>query len=268
MTRTVFIDKDKIGNDMKTDGNLTVDILARRIYDLRESRKSGLVAYLPYDNSRDGEEYCMNDHMGIVYFYELDTVFFTFLEYQSYYGFKESKSLESSLKDYIKESGGAESKVKNPDEYLSTAYSTVIWEMTHDSEECPDLDNDDYDGHYKSYNPEFMDKWEAYNSFRLCGEETVGQDILAFRKKLVSGEHLTITGKDGSVYEFSLERDDQATEYSDYNTVFSLIYCAHEIYQDETDGPIPVIVYHKLLRTTEFNTLYAKSKTFIFLNFI
>lgn len=229
---------------METIKNLTVDILAERLVNLRESGKSGLVAYFAFEDS---------DDVSVVYFHELDTVSINCPIGRCYCNFSCSNAWKQYLEDFIEWGGGTESRVDNPDGYLADAYDSLIWLLAHaddgldDDWACEDIDFAELDADN-----------ESYGIFRLCGGETVGQDILAFREKLVSGGHFTISGKDGSVFEFGL----------DYDTVFSLVYYADEIYQDDVDGPVPVKVSRRLLRTAGFDTLYAKSKAFILLNFV
>lgn len=251
---------------------ITTGILADRIASLRRASKSGIISFCaPAGTDRDSD-FFWQDHSSLVYIHELETLVFNEPDCKSYCSYGDRKAWEPYLERFIGESDGMETPVENTgwtrDGYLETVYCDLVWSMTPDDFECPDLDIEDHDERYTACNPVTIGDMEGYNAFRVCGGDSLATDISAFFSLINSGRDFSVTGKGGNVTRFFLERDDSARERSDYDTIYRLSIVTDGTYTDDSGETVPVRTFSTLLRATGPGTFYAKARTFIYLNFV
>lgn len=257
---------------MKGMDRITPGTLAERIASLRRASKSGIVSFYAPDGPDRNSDFFWQGHSSLVYIHELDTLVFNEPDCKSYCSYDGGKAWEPYIERLLGESDGMETPVENTgwthDGYLEAVYCDLVWSMAHDDFECPDLDSEDHVERYAACNPVTIGNMEGYNAFRLCGAGSLASDILAFFSLINSGKQLCVAGKDGVISRFSLEKDGDARDYSDYDTVYRLSLVENGTYADVDGESVPVQTFSTLLRATGPGTFYAKARAFIFLNFI
>ena len=253
--------------------NITIDELRERLDNLRNGSRSGVITFKAENGVRKSDGDFWENHCSIIYFHEIGILWAGYLMWNNTYCNIASDRCVSGLLDgYLKETGGTESDISETGwtetDYTEKCYIDRIWDMSHDWDECADLDADDFDGEYGSYNVCCVKNFKTFDAFRLCGQTSVSDDIKAFRKLIDTDGTFEVVGKDGKTHRFAVTRNDESREFSDYDTTYSLNLVSDETYMDETEGPIPVRVCRCLLHALELGTIYAKSRTFIYVNFV
>lgn len=86
-------------------------------------------------------------------------------------------------------------------------------------------------------------------------------DIKHFYRLLLSSEHFTVAGN-----EFCLE---SSLDEETCKPVYQLYRCFIEMFtDDETGASVPITRFALLLEEDSWQTLYAKTRTFIYLNYV
>jgi len=144
-------------------------------------------------------------------------------------------------------------------EYLDICTDCLLNDMAHDGSECPEQDCEDYDGRY-SYSSE-DDNWYPDTHYTITGAADIAGDIKAVRTAIENGGEISVAVRDGGSRQFCMKVN-AAGEY-----VLSTFENA-EIQDTDTGENVPVQERVQLLRALDWRTFYAKSRLFIYMNWV
>lgn len=145
--------------------------------------------------------------------------------------------------------------------FLAEDLASLLWEMAHDDdfaysdEEFEWLANAGLEDPYPlSIVPEFL-------TFTIFEETDLESDIKHFYNLLMSSEHFSLVGNEFCLGSYVDDESDV--------TVFMLYRSFIETFTDEETGEsVPITRETPILGDGEWRTLYARARTFIYLNFV
>jgi len=238
----------------------TIESLQKRISELAAAGRSGIVA-LRGDGFPpiEGEPFWEN-HNALVYVQPLDTLvaFMSWgITYQTGVGKLPADCL---LENFIGQDDDLTVGNLRMDEqtYLDICTDCLLNDMAHDGSECPEQDGEDYDKRYV-YSSE-DENWYPDIHYTITGAANIAEDIKAVRAEVMNGGELYVPVRDGSrQFCVSLNDDEEYVLSTFENT---------EILDTDTGDKVPVKERVQLLRAMDWRTFYAKSRLFIFQNFV
>ena len=126
--------------------------------------------------------------------------------------------------------------------FLKEDLSSLLWDMTHDENSYPTF-----------IAPEF-------HAFTIFGETDLESDIKRFYRLLLSSEHFSVAGN-AFCLESSLDEETGKPVYQFYRCFIDMFT------DDETGNSVPITRFALLLEEESWQALYAKTRTFIYLNY-
>lgn len=239
----------------------TIESLKKGISELVAAERSGIVALCGDAYSPAEDESLWEYHDALVYVQPLDTVV-AFTSWGTTYQAVDGRiPADSLLERFI----GREDMLTvgelgmSEQEYLDVCTDCLLNDMAHDEDECPEQDCEDYDGRYQ-YSSE-DECWYPDTHYTITGATDVPEDIRAFRAATDNGDELSVTVREGGRRRFCVSVN------ADGEYVLST-FERDEIQDTETGEKVPVQVRVQLLRALDWRTFYAKSRLFIYRNWV
>lgn len=239
----------------------TVKSLQKRISELKTAGRSGIVALYGHDFPTSNDESFWEYHEALVYIQPLDTL----VKFQPWVTVYQSggdvRSSDSLLQDFIDREDEITIEALGMTEkaYLEICTERLVNDMAHDNGECPELDCEDYDERY-TY-PSDNDFRYPDTHFTITGAEDIASDIRAIRTAIENRDEISVQVRDGRIKQFCMSMD------ADGEYILSTFENA-EIKDEDTGENIPVLERVQLLRALNWQTFYAKSRLFIYQNWI
>jgi len=151
----------------------------------------------------------------------------------------------------------------NEADFLRDKLSSFLWQMVHDIEDIPseyDEDEEFKELGFKAPDSEVIDP--CSNGFTLFGSSDLETDIMRFHEFVSCDDDrvFSIAGRDFSI----VKLEDESGEIT-----YSLSLGCDDFYDDdETGARIPVISFRLVLNNYDWRNLYARTRSFVYLNFI
>lgn len=239
----------------------TVESLQKKVSELATAGHSGIVmlcgdAFPPAD-----DESFWENHNALVYVQLLDTLV-AFLSWGSAYQTGDDRlSSDCLLQNFIEREDELTLEELGMDEktYLEICTDCLLNDMAHDDSECPELDCEDYDERF-TY-PSENDQWYPDTNYTITGAEDIASDIRAIRTAIEDKTEIRVQVRDGRIRPFYMSMN------ADGEYVLSTFENA-EIKDTNTGKNITVQENVQLLRALDWRTFYAKSRLFIYQNWI
>ena len=233
---------------------MTIDNCKKRISELRRSGKNGIIAMCaePGANRNDGNFY--QEHQSIIYLAAMDMVYVLADWGSGCWKADAYENLDSVLLDIIGSTDvcTAESLGYSEKEYLDELLSSIVWDMAHDSFECPDLDEDYGTDYYLKSSDNGLD------AFFLTGADSLESDIRAFHGLAGTGSTFTVNGRRYGVRSYESGICPGRIVHELYKVV------PEDLLDEESGETVPVERYIGVLGTLDWRTLYAKSRLMFF----
>lgn len=233
---------------------MTADILKKRISELRCSGESGIIAMCADPGANRNDEEFYQKHQSAVYLAALDMVYTRSNWGSAYWKADAYENLGSELMDIAGSTDActAESLGYTEKEYLDEQLSSIVWDMAHDSFECPDLDDD--------YGPDYYLKFPGSGLERLflTGADSLESDIRAFRALADTDSTVTVNGNRYGVRTYESGDCPGRKVYELYKVV------PEDLFDEESGETVPVERYIGVLATLDWRTLYAKSRSMFY----
>lgn len=148
----------------------------------------------------------------------------------------------------------------NQADFLRDKLSSFLWQMVNDLRDIPpEYDEDET---LKELGLKAPDSEDINNNFTLFGSSDLETDIKRFHElvSLDDNRVFSITER-----EFSIGKH----EYESGEITYSLSLGCDDFYDDdETGARIPVISFRRVLNNYDWRNLYARTRSFVYLNFI
>lgn len=201
--------------------------------------RSGIVAVCGNPSIENGLDY-------VVYFHSLRTIHAVRADERSEYFYAGATNCVTRV---LEEFSGRDDIItlsdlgRDESAFLKEDLSSLLWDMAHDENSYPLF-----------IAPEF-------HAFTIFGDSDLESDIKHFYRLLLSSEHFIVAGNAFCV-ESSLDEETGKTAYQFYR-------CFIDMFTDnETGNSVPITRFALLLEEDNWQALYAKTRTFIFLNHV
>lgn len=200
--------------------------------------RSGIVAVCGNPSIENGLDY-------VVYFHSLRTIHVVHTDIWSEYFYAGATNCVTRV---LEEFSGRDDMLDianlgmDESAFLAKDLSSLLWDMAHDENACPSLIAPDF------------------HAFTIFGDSDLESDIKRFYRLILSSEHFSVAGN-----EFCLESSlDEETG----KPVYQFYRCFIEMFtDDETGASVPITRFALLLEEDSWQALYAKTRTFIYLNY-
>ena len=239
----------------------TIKSLQKRIAELTAAGRSGIVSLLGNAFPPTDDESFWENHDALVYVQPLDTLV-AFMSWGSAYQTGDNRLPgDCLLQNFIDREDDLAVEDLGLDEksYLEICTDCLLNNMAHDESECPKLDCKDYDERYEY--PSENGLCFPNSHYTITGAEDIASDIRAIRTAIENQGEISVPVRDGRIRPFCMSIN------ADGQYVLSTFENA-EIQDTDTGKNILCQERVQLLRALDWRTFYAKSRLFIYQNWI